>query len=201
MELRDFGLSRENDTHRDLYIYTLGYNGHIPISLILLIASSHKNAVARYFNMFTHTEHAKKLEKELLQQKISLTDDFRQQFDGDEPAPAFLKKMINSKDQKETSNLPLHIYAKEFAKIIAMKTPEYESQSEGVVLTCPMSYINFWNREEFTVIEKNINNAGMYILSEVMRIFELRGIAFNKHSMTLPHQNYRGFNFKVSYGF
>ena len=204
------GISSNHNIVKEEITYFIGSQNNIPIALLLMIASKQENAIARYFNQITFTTKSIEWQKEILKDKISITPEFIQLFEG---SPIITKKTLPfqltpvSEDwlnkrynPSYDEPLPLHIYAKQFAKLISMATPQYESGIEGVVLTCPMSYINFWNREQFSDLTKSLNIAIDHVLDDVVRILKLRNIPFNEEDMTIPMSNYSEHKFIFNYG-
>ena len=180
-----------------------------------MIASKQKNAVARYFNQITFTEKALQWQKEILEDNLSITEDFINQFEGlvDEHTTK-ISKPFEIKDLQQNSQkwinrkykplyddpLPLHIYSEKFAQLITMATPQYDSGKEAVILTCPIAFINFWNRVEFSNLQTHLNIAIKHVLDEVVRILKLRDIQFNEEDMTIPMSSYKELKFIVKYG-
>lgn len=209
------GITSIDDTNKEEITYYIGSEKNIPITLLLMIASKQKNAIARYFNQITFTEQALKWQKEILKDNLSITNDFIDKFEGvtsksiiqsiksftfKDLNPSF-EELINTKYQPPYDDpLPLHIYAEQFAQLISMATPKYDSEREKTILTCPLGYINFWNREEFTNLEKHLYIAIEHVLDDVIRILKLRCIPFNEQDMTIPMSNYKEHKFIVKYG-
>lgn len=180
-----------------------------------MIASGYKNAIARYFNQITHSEQANKWQNQVLKDKITVSKEFTDSFEGIVKTTCDTKplKLFNLEDLKPASDdwqermmnpphdtpLPLYLYAKEFAKLTCMATSSYESGSEGTIMTCPMSYIKFWGRKEFTELDIALNTARQHVLNEVLRILALREMPFDEKDMTIEMPKYKGYQFVYSY--
>jgi hypothetical protein len=214
MELNKLGIKRSDDSKKEEYTYYIGSKGNIPIALLLMVASGYKNGVARYLNQITYSKQANDWQREM--SKIEISDKFSDDFEGIvkipydgkplkpfdlkdlKPAPAdWQERMMNP---PHDTPLPLRVYAGEFAKLTCMATPQYESGGEGIIMTCPMSYIKFWGRKEFTELGNALNVAQQHVLDEVVRVLTLREMPFNERDMTIPMPEYKGYQFIHSYG-
>lgn len=219
MKDRFWGFSVHDDFYKEEKTYIIGAENEMPISLFLLLNSGMKEPIARYCSLITYTEQAIKWEKEFnikeLEKSAKLIE---QEFDTETPfldkAIAFhIKNMSNPETaeerhrllQEEMNNqsrdivLPLHLYANQFARNMAQKTVAFRTLSEGVIMTCPPSYIGYWNREEFKSVEKAIDNALHMIMEDVLRILKLKGIKHNEYNMTIHAPGYESKKFVVSY--
>ena len=213
MELNKLGIKREDDSNKEEYTYYIGSEGTIPIGLLLMVASGYKNAIARYLSQITYSNQANEWQKEILKDEIKISDKFSDDFEGIvklQPTgkPFDLKdlKPVSADWQEKRMNpphdtpLPLYVYASQFAKLTCMATPQYESGGEGIIMTCPMSYIKFWGRKEFKDVGDALNVARQHVLDEVLRVLKLRNMQFNERDMTIPMPEYKGYQFIHSYG-
>lgn len=212
MNLSKLGIYESTDYDKEEKVYLAGVDGQMPLALFLLYSSKAPKAVARFFNLIVHTEKAKKCENEFLKQKIDiqdLVDKFNQkEIDTNNPNKLmpinedfFSKKSIQDINKTNYNvELELHLYAMQFADLIAMQTKNFEG-TEGIIMTCPLSYIQYWNRPEFTQVYQVLENALIHILEDVFRIMKLRNIEVNPHSMTVSVNGYKAIQIRQSYMF
>lgn len=213
-----FGVKTDNDYRKEEKTYFFGSSGNCPIALFLVMNSAQKNIVARYFNKFIHTSEANKLQGEVEKSKFKITEEMINQFNGhivsNEKIPFELKswsppspsKNMMSQIGEEPTDIykaemmNLHMYSGEFAKYLTMLTADYDSQREGVVMTCPMSYIEFWGRFEFKEAYKALDATIQMLTQEVAHVLEKRGFKVNLENMTVEISQYPGFKIIHSYG-
>lgn len=217
-----FGVNTDDDHKKEKKTHFFGSKGNCPIALFLVLASGQKNIVARYFNLFVHTSQANELQKEVAQSKFLVSELVKDKFNGLEvqkdlilpdkltpwKPPAFdsnhfARMQEKSKHPTEIENaemMNLNMYANQFAKYLTMLTADYDSNREGTIMTCPMSYIQFWGRKEFSDVYPPIEAALDMLLKEVAKILVVRGFDVDKHNMTVNLPSYPGFTTIEDYG-
>lgn len=220
MKERFWGFSVNDDFHKEEKTYTIGVKDEMPIALFLLLNSNMKEVTARYCSLMTYTEQAIKWAEEFdIKSLEKISKLIAQEFEKETPhldkATAFYLKNKSNAETKEEQHrllqeemhnqsrdiiLPLHLYANQFARHMAQKTVAFRTLSEGVIMTCPPSYIGYWNREEFQSVEKSINNTLNMIMEDVLRIFKIKGIQHNEYCMTIFTPGYEPKKFIESYG-
>lgn len=219
MKDRFWGFSVYDDFHKEEKTYIIGAENEMPISLFLLLNSSMKEPIARYCSLITYTEQALKWEKEFNAKNLEKTAKLiAEEFEKETPhldraTTFYLKNISNSETreeqhrllQEEMNNqsrdivLPLHLYANQFARYMAQRTVAFRTLSEGVIMTCPPSYIGYWNRKEFKAVEKTINDALNMIMEDVLRVLKLKNIKHNEYNMTVSAPGYESKKFVESY--
>jgi len=213
MNLNKLGIRKEDNYHKEEYTYFIGSKGNIPIALFLMIASGYQNSIARYLTQITYSKQANEWQKIIRENNLEISEQFKDDFEGI-AKQSFTGKLFNFEDlplapadwMEKIANpayetpLPLHVYSAQFAKLTCMATPKYESGGESIIMTCPMSYINFLNRKEFAEVDIALNTAIEHVLNEFLRVLKLRGIPFNEIDMTIPMNKYKGYQFIHSYG-
>lgn len=211
-----FGVKIDDDHREEEKTFFFGSMGNCPIALFLVMNSSQKNIVARYFNRFVYTSEANKLEKEFLKSEFKITEQMVKQFNEPivssedlckplkpwtpPPMPDMSKIGQEPTDIYNSTNMNLHMYSSEFAKYLTMLTADYDSNRESVIMTCPMSYIQFWGRYEFKEVYKALEATIQMLILEVAHVLDKRGFNVNKNDMTVVISDYPGFEITSSYG-
>lgn len=214
-----FGVTTDDNYHKEEKTHHFGTQGNCPIALFLVLSSHQKNIIARYFNLFVHTNQANQLQKEVNKNGFVISDLIKDKFNGvdvkkDSILPEKLtpwtfpvfdeekmnKKLNNPTDIKNSPMLNLNMYSDQFAKHLTMLTADYESNRESTIMTCPISYIEFWGRKEFKDVYPPIEEALNMILKEVAEILTKRGFDVNFHMMTVNLPDYPGFTTVEYYG-
>lgn len=210
-----FGVKIDDDRRREEKTYFFGLAGHCPIALFLVMDSRQKNIIARYFNKFVNTSESNKLQEIVEKSKFKMTEQMVKQFNepivsneniplkikpwSPPPIPDMSKIGQEPTDIYNSIMMNLHMYSSEFAKHLTMMTADYESSRESVIMTCPMSYIEFWGRYEFKEVHKALEATLKMLLLEVSYIMEKKGFNVNLNNMTFEIAEYPGFNVVSSY--
>lgn len=213
------GLSTQDDSRNEETIYRVGSHDYMPIALFLLLASGIKQPYARYCYAMNHydvraKEWAEKLDN---QTNTALVETLKDQFESKDKVlghigDSILKERGLSLDERNKLMqsaihnqprdivLPLHLYAKQFAQHYAQRTAGFEAISSGIVMTCPPSYIGYWNRPEFAEPYKAIDKALDMIMEDVIRIFKLNEVAVMEYNNTVYAPGFTPVEFRHYYG-
>lgn len=218
------GIKVTDDTNREEKSYYFGSDNQMPLGLFLAVGSGYNEGLERFCSLFTYTGEAQNWAKEITSSNDleGMVKKLVEAFEYVEPTPLppgmvtevngvktfNLNKLTPvSADWKEKlmnppydAVLPFHVYAEQFAKILVMRTPQYGSGREGVIMTCPMSYIKFWGREEFNMMTKAIDGALEHTVREVIRVMDIQGMKLDKDTMTVHVEGYKPFVGVYGYG-
>lgn len=213
------GLSTSDNSRDEETIYRVGSNDYMPIALFLLLASPIQQPYARFCYAMNHYDvRAKEWAEKLDNQKnAELVETLKEQFKDKSRVLGEIGESIRKEKQASTTErnkmmhdamhnqprdivLPLHLYANQFAQHYAQKTAGFDTLSTGIVMTCPPSYIGYWNRPEFAAPYKAIDQALDLIMEDVMRIFKLNEVPVLEYNNTVHAPGFIPVEFRHYYG-
>lgn len=215
-----YGITQRSNNREETYEYQIGSDGHIPVVLLALVAANRKSVVERYLSLYSYTQKAQELIKELYKANPNLAKEVEhigQVFDerddasqkrmldevkrngGLKPFEGFTKSKLSIVEQLENyprdAIMGFHMYTSYLASYMIMKTAEYDGGAEGVPQACSMSYIAFMGREEFKQAHSAINTAFTHLVDEIVRVMKLRNMPVNEESMTIELPSYKAISF------
>jgi hypothetical protein len=213
-----FGLYVRDDSNKEEKTYRIGHDDNMPIALFLLLHSRIEQPIARYCYLMNRYEaQAKEWAKEVDEKaNDEIVQAMAKQFDAQTP---FLDNVTahylshpeergkNQKMMHEAINnqprdivLPLNLYSTQFATHFAQKTADFDAISRGTIMTCPPSYIGYWQRPEFSAPYKAIDQALDLIMEDVIRIMKLKGFHVTEYNNTVHAPGFKSAEFKHYYG-
>ena len=210
---KKLGVKIQEDCENDETVYSLGSNNQMPIGLLLAAGSQYQGAVERFCYQYVYGKEAKQWALEIKNQlnfnesiekiiknfdanekfpvKINSGIDMEKSFDINQLKPVSDKFLESYFNPSPDIPLPFHVYSEMFATILAKLTSGYGSGQESIVLECPVSYSNFWNRAVFQKMDHATTRALLHVVKDVMRVMEIKNISVNKKTMTVYVAGYQ----------
>lgn len=210
-----YGIARSDDNKAEEYVYTIGQDGKIPLVLLTMLSTNHKEAGELFLNLVTYQQQAekqiknlKKANPELIEEIKKIVDIFNQRdpvsqakiaeewkkqggipvFEGFPEPPKDIKKYIEQYPRDTV--LDFHIYASQLSKYVAML------KHEGVPQVASMKYIAFWSKQEFQQVEQAIAVAFNSVINDIVRVMKLRGIEVDERNLTVKMPSYKAVSFR-----